>query len=60
MALTDQYGQNVPYSTMTDQANAQTLGQNLVENIVPRTIMRFPSANVRGATIKKPVEGMAS
>ncbi|MFD5308176.1 hypothetical protein [Streptomyces ardesiacus] len=45
---------------MTDQANAQTLGQGLVENIVPRTVMRFPSANVRGATILKPVAGMLS
>jgi hypothetical protein len=58
--LTDPYGQNVPYSTLTDQANAQTLGQGLVEGIVPRTNMRFKSANVRGATITKPVAGMVT
>ncbi|MFE0447350.1 hypothetical protein ACFW6C_07515 [Streptomyces fungicidicus] len=60
MPLTDPYGQNVPYSTLTDQANAQTLGQGLVEGIVPRTNMRFKSANVRGATITKPVAGMVT
>jgi hypothetical protein len=58
--LTDPYGQNVPYSTLTDQANAQTLGQGLVENLTPRSVMRFKSANVRGATLTAPKAGMVT
>lgn len=58
MPLTDSFGQNVPYPTLTDKPNAQTLGQGIVENIVPKTVMTFPSAIVRGATLASPVAGM--
>lgn len=60
MPLTDGYGQNIPYPTLTDKPNAQTLGQGIVENIVPKTVMTFPSANVRGATIAAPKAGMCT
>lgn len=58
MPLTDSFGQNIPYPTLTDKPNAQTLGQGIVENIVPKTVMTFPSAVVRGATLKTPIAGM--
>lgn len=60
MPLTDSFGQNVPYPTLTDKPNAQTLGQGIVENIVPKSVMTFPSAIVRGATIVNPVGGMCT
>lgn len=60
MPLTDSYGQNVPYPTLTDTPNAQTMGQGIVENIVPKSVMSFTSATVRGATITSPKEGMVT
>lgn len=60
MPLTDSYGQGVPYPTLTDKPNAQTLGEGIVQNIVPRTVMVFPSAVVRGGTISKPAAGMVT
>lgn len=60
MPLTDSYGQNVTYPALTDKPNAQTMGQGIVDGVVPRTVMRFPSASVRGATIAKPTAGMVS
>lgn len=60
MPLTDGYGQNVPYPTLTDKPNAQSLGQGIVENIVPKTVMTFASSTVRGATIITPKAGMAT
>ena len=60
MPLTDSYGQNVPYPTLTDKPNAQTLGQGIVEGIVPKSVMTFASATVRGATISSPKAGMVS
>lgn len=60
MPLTDSYGQNVPYPTLTDKPNAQTLGQGIVEGLMPRCVMVFPSAVVRGATITTPTAGMVS
>lgn len=58
MPLTDSYGQSVTYPTLTDKANAQSLAEGLVSAMVPKLVMSFASASVRGATIKKPVEGM--
>lgn len=55
---TDSYGQGIPYPTLSDKPNIQTLGQGIVDGIVPQTIMRFPSASVRNATITSPVAGM--
>ncbi|MEU5149743.1 hypothetical protein AB0G42_21500 [Streptomyces yangpuensis] len=60
MPLTDSFGQNTPYPTLTDKPNAQTLGQGIVETIVPKTIMTFASAVVRGATLVTPVAGMCT
>lgn len=51
MPLTDGYGQNIPYPTLSDKPNIQTMGQGIVEGIVPKTVMPFASASVRGATI---------
>ena len=58
MPLTDGYGQNITYPTLTDKPNAQTLGQGIVDGLTPRSVMRFASASVRGGTITVPVEGM--
>lgn len=60
MPLTDSYGQNVPYPTLSDTPNAQTMGQGIVENIVPKIVMVFSSAVVRGATIATPQAGMVT
>ncbi|MFC9191433.1 hypothetical protein [Streptomyces cyaneofuscatus] len=60
MPLTDSYGQGVTYPTLTDKPNAQTLGQGIVDGLTPKVVMTFASAVVRGATIKKPVAGMAT
>jgi hypothetical protein len=60
MPLTDGYGQNIPYPTLTDKPNAQTLGQGIVDGVTPKLIMSFPSAVNRGATIKKPLAGMVT
>lgn len=60
MPLTDSYGQNIPFPTLTDKANARTLGEGIVENLTPRSVMRFPSASTRAATITAPVEGMVT
>lgn len=60
MPLTDSYGQNIPYPTLTDKPNAQTLGQGIVEGLTPKSVMSFPSASVRGATISNPVSGMVT
>ncbi|MGW6754535.1 hypothetical protein [Streptomyces sp. NPDC055006] len=60
MPLTDSYGQNIPYPTLTDKPNAQTLGQGIVEALTPQSNMRFASAVVRGATIATPQAGMVT
>ncbi|WP_239116065.1 DUF2793 domain-containing protein [Streptomyces sp. SID8499] len=36
------------------------MGQGIVDGLTPRSVMRFPSASVRGATIKTPVAGMVA
>lgn len=60
MPLTDSYGQGISYPTLTDKPNAQTLGQGIVESVVPKLVMTFASAIVRGATIKTPQMGMVT
>jgi hypothetical protein len=60
MPLTDTYGQNIPYPTLTDKPNAQSLAEGLVTNMTPKLVMTFASAVTRGATVKKPVEGMVT
>lgn len=60
MPLTDSYGQNVKYPTLTDKPNAQTLGQQIVEGLTPKVVMLFASAVVRGGTVLKPTAGMVT
>lgn len=60
MPLTDVYGQNIQYSTLTDPPNIQTLGEGIVNGLTPQSVMRFPSASVRGATIQTPQAGMVT
>lgn len=60
MPLTDSYGQTISFPTLTDKPNAQTLGQGIVESMTARTVMRFASAIVRGATIQNPQAGMVT
>ena len=56
----DSYGQGIPYPTLTDKPNIQTMGSGIVDGLTPQTIMRFPSASVRNATIIKPIAGMTT
>ncbi|MBA0054303.1 hypothetical protein E0L36_26660 [Streptomyces sp. AJS327] len=58
MPLFDTRGQQIPYPVLTDKPNAQTAFQNLVEASVPKMVMTFASASVRGATIPDPTAGM--
>lgn len=60
MPLFDTRGQQIPYPVLTDKPNAQTAFQNLVEAAVPKMVMTFASASVRGATIPDPTAGMVS
>ncbi|MFF4746781.1 hypothetical protein [Streptomyces sp. NPDC001268] len=63
MATTDDYGQGVSISALTDAPNAATLGQNIANAIVQRSVMRFSSASARAAALagtSAPVEGMVS
>lgn len=56
----DSYGQGIPYPTLTDKPNIQTMGSGIVDGIVPQTVMRFPSASVRASTIHTPIAGMTT
>ncbi|MFF4952277.1 hypothetical protein [Streptomyces chattanoogensis] len=60
MPLTDSYGQNISYPTLSDKPNAQTMGDGIVNGLTPRSVMRFASSSVRGATLTAPVEGMVT
>jgi hypothetical protein len=60
MPLTDSYGQNISYATLTDKPNAQTLAQAIVQGLAAQSVMRFASAVVRGATIATPQAGMVT
>ncbi|WP_405560676.1 hypothetical protein [Streptomyces sp. NBC_01180] len=60
MPLTDARGQNIPYSTMQDKPNAQTLGQGIVNGVVDKLVMPYNSATVRGASIPVPTAGMVT
>lgn len=57
---TDSYAQGVPYPLLTDKPNAQTLGQGIVEGLVPRSVMRFASRSERGAVVQDPEAGMVT
>lgn len=58
MPTTDSYGQGIAVAALTDAPNAETLARNIVDAIVPQTIMRFDSASNRNATLTAPVAGM--
>ncbi|WP_327712378.1 hypothetical protein OG912_32165 [Streptomyces sp. NBC_00464] len=61
MPKPDSYGQNVQYPVLSDAPNIETALQALVNGVVPLTVMRFPNANARAATLTgnyKPVPGM--
>ncbi|WP_326792039.1 hypothetical protein OHA79_09565 [Streptomyces sp. NBC_00841] len=60
MPLTDARGQAIPYSTLSDKPNAQTLGQAIVDAVADKVVMTFNSATVRGGTIPAPKAGMVS
>lgn len=59
MPDTDEYGQGIGLASLTDAANAETLADG-IEQLVPRTIMRFTSASNRNATITSPQAGMVA
>lgn len=60
MAGTDSYGQGVVVASLTDAPNAETLARNIVDSVIPRSVMRFSSASARAASIASPVEGMVT
>ncbi|MFE3202266.1 hypothetical protein [Embleya sp. NPDC059237] len=51
MPATDKYGQSIPYSLLTDGADAQQLGKGIADGAAARVVMRFASAANRGATL---------
>uniref|UniRef100_UPI0025908776 hypothetical protein n=1 Tax=Nocardia sp. TaxID=1821 RepID=UPI0025908776 len=60
MPLTDSRGQGVPYPILSDRPNARAFGENLVEGLADRLVMRFGSASIRNATLTQPAEGMVA
>lgn len=61
MPTQDDYGQGVQIASKTDAPNAEQLAKDIVNAIAQRSILRFPSAFTRGATLagaSGPVEGM--
>lgn len=63
MATTDDYGQGVSITALTDSPNAATLATNIANKIVERSVMRFASASARAAAlvgVAAPVEGMVT
>ncbi|MFE9335281.1 hypothetical protein [Streptomyces sp. NPDC007063] len=58
--LTDPYGQNIPFPSLSDKPNARTLAEGIVNGLTPRGVMRYASRSVRGANIPNPVAGMAT
>lgn len=63
MATTDDYGQGVSITALTDSPNAATLAQNIANKIVERSVMRFSSASARAAAltgVSAPIEGMVT
>jgi hypothetical protein len=57
---TDNFGQGISIAALTDAPNAQVLAQNIVNAIVPQSVMRFASATARTADIASPAEGMVT
>lgn len=60
MPLYDEYAQQVPFPVQTDRANIRAWGEALVDSVVQRSVMRFPSRSVRGAVVTSPQPGMTT
>lgn len=59
MSTTDNYGQGIEIAALTDAPNAEVLARNIVNKIVPQTIMQFASASERNATLTGPTAPVA-
>jgi hypothetical protein len=58
---TDNYGQGISLSSMTDAPNIPDAIKALADGVIPRGVLRFASASTRGATLVgafAPVDGM--
>lgn len=60
MPTTDAYGQSISIAALTDPPNAETLSYNIVNSIVPRSVMRFSTASARNAALASPTAGMTA
>ncbi|MEO3976294.1 hypothetical protein [Streptomyces sp. CAU 1734] len=60
MATTDDYGQGIAISELTDAPDAETLARAIANGIAPRSVMRFASALARTATLTAPAAGMVT
>lgn len=61
MPTSDAYGQNISLWQMTDPPSIPDAVKALADGLIPRGVLRFPSASTRGATLigtYAPVEGM--
>lgn len=57
MSTTDAYGQSISLASLTDAPDIPKAILDLANGVIPRGVMRFASASVRGATLT-PVDGM--
>lgn len=60
MPTKDEYGQGIDLISLTDAPDMAKAIADLANGVIPRGVMRFASASARGATLTKPVEGMAT
>lgn len=60
MPTTDAYGQSVSIASLSDPPNAETLSYNIVNSIVPQSVMRFSTASARNAALSSPAAGMTA
>lgn len=58
MTTTDPYGQGISLASLTDAPDLPKAISDLANGVIPRGVLRFPSASTRGATITSPTEGM--
>jgi hypothetical protein len=58
MPTTDNYGQGINIASLTDAPDLPKAISDLANGVIPRGVLRFPSASTRGATITSPTEGM--
>ena len=63
MPTPDNYGQGIGLWQLTDAPSIPEAIKLLADGVIPRSILRFPSASTRGSTLtgdQAPVEGMLS